>query len=62
MATMIHKIAQEVEQSSRQSNHTVKGRDYHDNNRDYYDNTEYPYTRDAVVSCNHGNTVAMATV
>ena len=62
MATMMHKIALEVEQSSRQSNHAVKGRDYYDNNRDYHDNSEYPYTKDATVSCNHSNTVAIAIV
>ena len=56
MTMVISKVIQEVERSSRQSNHTSKGRDYHDNT------PEYPYTRDtAVSSCSHSNTVVIVT-
>lgn len=52
MRAVICKMMQEVERSSRKSNHT-KSTDYHD------DSSEYQYTRDSVVSfCSYDNSVS----
>ena len=52
VTTMMSKMMQEVERSSRQSNHVFKSQDYHDNT------AEHPYTRDTIVSsCSYGNNI-----
>ena len=44
MTTVMSKMIREIKRSSRQSNHTVKSKDYHD------DDVEYPYIRDTYSS------------
>ena len=49
MTAVVTKVMHEVERSSRQLNHGVKNKGYHDDTAEYC-------TRDTIVSpCNHGN-------